>query len=1054
MNYKFHNKLVLRTPLKAVKSNFEKTELINLFSHLPVKESLFLASPDLLSKFESWKNGRVLDKKEEKKLINSLLKYALRMHSRCTPFGLFAGCSVVAFGEEDSNVNWGTFSISRKTKLDMNVTCTLIQEISKQDIVKKNIKYFPNNSIYKILDKVRYVEYFYRDNKRFHVLNSVDNSAYLEMVLNKAREGASVNELAQLLENKNIDPEPALNFVLELIHSQVIIGDIEPSLTGEELLNRTIDKLDEIIKDTPHPSLGMMISKLNRIKNQLVEIDSQMGCEIKSYENIIEEIKQLNIPYQRNKLFQTDLYFVNNGQEKESNQLNINIQNKLFKAMKVLNKLTAKEPLKDLDEFKKKFYERYENKEVPILEALDVETGVGYAGKSNSMTNATPLVDDLMLRRKKQTPQMEWSATDAFLHQMLLKAHKENQYAVTIEEKDLRNFQENWDDLSDSFSVLFQHVGKKEGADVLYIKDVGGQSATCLLGRFADAHDEIMQVVNEVVKAEEALYPEKLLAEIVHLPESRIGNVLRRPAFRKYEIPYLCKSTLKEESIIALDDLTVSVIGGQLVLRSKRLNKQVLPCLGNAHRYSANTLPVYHFLCELQLQNIRRNIRFNWGSAKNIFTFLPRAETSGVIIFPATWQFELSQYELLLKPDIDVVSTVAKWKKKWMLPDLVLYCEADNTLLIDLNNELSINLFISLIKKRSFALIQEFLHDSDSAIVRDANGDSYNNEFIAVLYKEKKEEPDANLNLLYRNGYFSNVNIVRSFSIGSEWLYYKLYCGVKSADKLLIEVIQPFVNKLLEEKLIDKWFFIRYADPDAHLRVRFHIPKEENLGKVIRLFGNQIDFYHKSKVIWKVQADTYQREVERYGANTMELSEDMFYFNSAYIAEILGYLYKNRSGENLRWMLGIVSIDRLLGCFNYSIDKRKKFTETLKENFFNEFGAGRSLKRQLDKKYRIYDTKVNKMLETGETLDPTLKQIILKNVNRISPIVEQIFEIKKRNKLEISTDELLSSYIHMMINRLIGSDQRLHEMVIYDFLWRQYRSKIARRSKNMETANI
>lgn len=43
------------------------------------------------------------------------------------------------------------------------------------------------------------------------------------------------------------------------------------------------------------------------------------------------------------------------------------------------------------------------------------------------------------------------------------------------------------------------------------------------------------------------------------------------------------------------------------------------------------------------------------------------------------------------------------------------------------------------------------------------------------------------------------------------------------------------------------------------------------------------------------------------------------------------------------------------------------------------------------------------------------------------------------NGPEPGRDSILESFIHMMLNRLLPASHRLHEMVIYEFLYRQYR---------------
>ena len=44
----------------------------------------------------------------------------------------------------------------------------------------------------------------------------------------------------------------------------------------------------------------------------------------------------------------------------------------------------------------------------------------------------------------------------------------------------------------------------------------------------------------------------------------------------------------------------------------------------------------------------------------------------------------------------------------------------------------------------------------------------------------------------------------------------------KQAEKILVDVIKPFTEELLSEKLIDKFFFLRFHDTGHHIRIRFH----------------------------------------------------------------------------------------------------------------------------------------------------------------------------------------------------------------------------------------
>jgi hypothetical protein len=183
----------------------------------------------------------------------------------------------------------------------------------------------------------------------------------------------------------------------------------------------------------------------------------------------------------------------------------------------------------------------------------------------------------------------------------------------------------------------------------------------------------------------------------------------------------------------------VSVRQNRIVLRSKRLNKEVVPRLTTAHNYFYNALPVYHFLADLQTQNLRGGIGFNWGALANEYEFLPRVVYKNVIFSPATWNIEKDDIKdfLKIKENGQLVESLRKWRKEKNMPPYVLLADSDNKLFINLNNSLCIRTLFSIIKKRPRFQLVEFLFNPDNAVVKSKEG-VFTNEFIFSFFKVKE----------------------------------------------------------------------------------------------------------------------------------------------------------------------------------------------------------------------------------------------------------------------------------------------------------------------------
>lgn len=280
-------------------------------------------------------------------------------------------------------------------------------------------------------------------------------------------------------------------------------------------------------------------------------------------------------------------------------------------------------------------------------------------------------------------------------------------------------------------------------------------------------------------------------------------------------------------------------------------------------------------------------------------------------------------------------------------------------------------------------------------------------------------------------------NIQRTFIPGDSWVYYKIYTGAKTSDIVLTELIKPVAQELIEQEVIDQWFFIRYADPKHHLRVRFHCEDRKRIGDVMSGLYEGLSAFAKADLVWKIQLDTYHREIERYGEAHIELAEKLFCYESQMIVNLLDVI-GGEEGEEIRWMFGIRALDRLLSDFDFSEDKKLAFMERLKTGFGIEFGMNKHLKKQLDKKFRALKSKITSIMELKEE-EGSQYNVLLELLDQKTKQRKGIIKILSTDLDEQKLNDYLGSYAHMLMNRLFRSKNRLHEMVVYDLLYRHYK---------------
>ncbi|SHM78908.1 Lantibiotic dehydratase, C terminus [Flavobacterium xanthum] len=369
---------------------------------------------------------------------------------------------------------------------------------------------------------------------------------------------------------------------------------------------------------------------------------------------------------------------------------------------------------------------------MPLALVLDTEISLGYP-VSLQRNDTHELLETLYFKNQNQTDTQPWTTFDRIVEQKLQTCKQLQQNVLELTEKDFPDFDCNWEEAPITFSVIIELL--KE--DVVVLESSGNVSAAKLLGRFCNGNEAIATLTAEIVAKEQAYDPNQIKAEIVHIPESRTGNILKRPPLRLYEIPYLSHSGVSEAYQIGLDDLMVSIQNNTIILRSKKHNKIIVPCLSNAHNYASKSLPVYHFLCDLQGQNDKPIYSFDWGVLFSHYDHFPRVVYKKVILSKARWVVTADEISFLAQQSENVFFEVfSKWRTERELPQWVNWIQFDNTLLLDFDKEFGARLLINAVKKQPKIILEEFLFMENSA-VSGAAQQTYTNQIILSFYKEK-----------------------------------------------------------------------------------------------------------------------------------------------------------------------------------------------------------------------------------------------------------------------------------------------------------------------------
>jgi lantibiotic biosynthesis protein len=1037
---KLIDKIIVRSPLYPFNFSSSVEQVYTLLDDDFFMEAIYVASPLLYEEALKLKNGQIKVEKEQQKITNSLYRYYTRMYSRSTPFGLFSTCDVAEWGSGD-NANIDR-DYRRHTRLDMYFLQTMVSALTQITNVKELLHYHCNSSIYLTDSEIRYIEHTYVGGLRKYKISAVTRNEYVLGMLAASKGGVSKQVLVQQLMDGGISEADANGFIDNLIDSQLLLNEFEVAITGEDdFAFQVLRHLETIAERANSWYVRSVLIFFKGIVNDLQALDTGKPNKILAYKQLVAKLKQLQPVIEEGKTFHIDSYRMGHKaltvreSAKEDIIEVIAFMAQMNQGMFLINRA--------LEDFKTKFWERYENATVPLVEALDTDMGIGYP--VNRKSTSAPMVDDIAVKQNEMGTTIQLSAIEKLLFELLSNGDNQNQYQINLD-KHIKATHSNanaqgpnaWTMLPLSMSVLFRILNDEQ--QTLLFEGITGPSAAAFLARFTYGNKEIREVVETVIAEEEKIVDNAIIAEIVHLPDNRVTNVIMHPPMRKYEIPYLAVPSTSDEHVVELTDLHLRMDNGELVLFSKKHNKRVLPRKTHMHNHVSNSLPAYNFLGDLQDQGGNRSFMFFSRELMRLFVFMPRFYYKNVIISPAMWSLTPAIIEQLKVTEGNLpMAAIEKIRKKYSIPNLVLHIEGDNELLVDFSNPNLVQIWLNLIKNAPSVLLKEFLYQPDS------NGKTFTSQYIASLVgTEKRNYPNP---LAYAAAE-SQQPIKRHFPLGTEWLFLKLYCGIGSVDMILNKAIAPIMNKLLQQGLIQKWFFIKYFDSEYHIRLRMLLKNPTDMYQVLTIVNEGIAQSQEKMLIWKIQPDTYTRELERYGPTTIEQCESLFFVDSMVMAQLFAVL---QYGQNSRmtFLWGVKMTDDLLNAFQLTVEEKLALVDHVRKGYQREFNADKDTNDKINTKYNAMKGELQAIL-ANEELDGKHKMkymLLQQKIALQTPVIAEILKLKVSGELQVDFTGLLPSLIHMMLNRLISVKERMHEFLVYEFLVKQYRMVMFKEKK-------
>ncbi|MGE5285642.1 MAG: thiopeptide-type bacteriocin biosynthesis protein [Micromonosporaceae bacterium] len=259
-------------------------------------------------------------------------------------------------------------------------------------------------------------------------------------------------------------------------------------------------------------------------------------------------------------------------------------------------------------------------------------------------------------------------------------------------------------------------------------------------------------------------------------------------------------------------------------------------------------------------------------------------------------------------------------------------------------------------------------------------------------------------------------DVARWVPRGGRWTYLKLHAAQDRHDKL-IAAFSRFANDLERRGTAESWFFMRYADPAPHLRVRVRSSAPNGQSDVLLAAVEWARQQAEGHAVREFSVDTYEPEIERYrGARGIRIAEQIFHGDSLAVSAVIsGFCTGSVTCDPL--VATAFTLDRLLSALRLG-DEGKLQLACLHQSSFN------STAKYRERRARLVALLRSVREERGESEVELLDDLCGSGLARCrESAAAAAAALDEGKELVRPWSHVIDSLAHMHINRMVGIDR-------------------------------